>query len=236
MRFTKSGKNWEGRGWVLAPGLAVLATQIEKAWPDKETGDGTVASKDHDQNNPTSDHRPSPYDAWSGAIVRAIDAGETSETITQGLVDAIVGSRDPRIMYVIYEGKSVWSIYRPGKSAWKWYTYTGPNPHAGHFHLSTKRTKTADNDTRPWVIGEDDDMPTADEVRAIVRQELDRRPDGVVSTKNGFIGIMQSVFSGKIGKTDLNLAQHLELIYKDTNDIQSRLGSIEAKIDDLADE
>lgn len=167
MRFATSGKNWEGRGWFLAPGLVVLAEQIDAEWPDPEPGDGTVASKDHDKVSPTSDHRPFPYDAQTGAIVRALDAGETSETITQGIVNAMVASRDPRIMYIIYEGKSVWSIGHNGYPAWVWQPYLGPAPHDTHFHLSTKRTATADNDTRPWDIGVD--MPLTEEDLAKIR-------------------------------------------------------------------
>lgn len=152
-RFRKSGLNWQLREWYLAPGLVVLATQIETAWPDPEPGDGTVASKTHDQTSPNSDHRPSPHDAYTGAIVRAIDSGETSEAITQGIVDALVASQDPRIMYIIYEGRSCWSVIHNGVPAWRWQSYGGANPHEGHFHLSSKRTTTADNDTRPWNIG-----------------------------------------------------------------------------------
>lgn len=153
MRFAKKGVNWEGRGWFLAPGLVVLAEQIETQWPEPQPGDGTVASKAHDATSPTSDHRPSPYDAQTGAIVRALDCGETSETITQDLVDALVDSKDSRIMYLIYEGASIWSVVHNGIPAWTWQDYNGPSPHEGHFHLSTKRTATADNDTRPWSIG-----------------------------------------------------------------------------------
>lgn len=153
-RFRKGpAKNWEGREWVLAPSLVVLAAQIETVWPEPEPGDGTVASKAHDQTSPNSDHRPAPHDDWTMAIVRAIDSGETSEQVTQEIVDALVRSRDPRIMYLIYEGRSCWSVARNGFLAWVWQPYGGVNPHEGHFHLSTKRTATADNDIRPWDIG-----------------------------------------------------------------------------------
>lgn len=172
-RFRKGpDKNWEGRWWTLAPCLVVLAEQIETKWPNREEGDGTVASENHDKISPTSDHRPSPYEAQSGATVRAIDSGETSEAITQGLVDALVASRDSRIMYLIYEGRSCWSIPRNGKPAWTWQKYNGVNPHDGHFHLSTKRTTAADNDTRLWKIEAEGDEEMTPEERKWFEDEF----------------------------------------------------------------
>jgi hypothetical protein len=85
-------------------------------------------------------------------VVRAIDIGEASEEAGQDLADALVESRDPRIMYLIYEGRSCWSIPHNGYPAWQWQPYTGASPHSGHLHLSTKRTSSADQDTRPWRI------------------------------------------------------------------------------------
>ena len=54
MRFRISGNNQEGRPWVLAAGLMVFARQIDDADPTRHTADGTVASKAHDANNPSS--------------------------------------------------------------------------------------------------------------------------------------------------------------------------------------
>ena len=76
-------------------------------------------------------------------------------------------------MYIIYEGRSVWSVVHNGVAAWKWQTYTGPAPHNTHFHLSTKRTTAADNNIDPWYIG--GDMLTEDDlakIRALIVEVL----------------------------------------------------------------
>lgn len=153
VRFRTAGYNWEGRPWTLVPSLVVLGEQISVVHPDGKPGDGTVASKAHDQVSPNSDHRPRP--TTGAGVVRAIDVGEDDDK--DPMVDALYRSRDPRIAYIIYESRVVFSYPRNGYPAWVWQPYTGPAPHSHHFHLSTLRTTTADNDTRLWAIG--DGMP-----------------------------------------------------------------------------
>lgn len=151
-RWRVAGTNWEGRGWRLAPSLTTLARQISEAHPTGQAGDGTVASRRHDETSPNSDHRPSPHDERDDAIVRAIDVGETTDEIGRRIVDALVGSRDSRIRYIIYEGRSIWSEPHNGYLPWEWQPYGGPAPHSHHFHLSIRRTAEADNDTSTWRI------------------------------------------------------------------------------------
>lgn len=81
--------------------------------------------------------------------------------------------------------------------------------------------------------GDDDDM-TPDEVRQIIREELDRTSKGEIATKYSFWGIKEALFAGKIGNSGRSAAQFWEGTQGDTNDIQNRLTRIEKKIDELA--
>ena len=72
----------------------------------------------------------------------------------------------------------------------------------------------------------DDDMPTADEIREIIRDELDRTSDGKPATKYSVWGLMQSVFSGKIGNSGLSAAQNWDETLK-------AVRRIEKKVDEL---
>jgi hypothetical protein len=151
-RWRVAGTNWEGRGWHLAPSLRQLAKQVSADQPAGQPGDGTVASQRHDQVSPNSDHRPSPHDEEDNATVRAIDIGETTDEVGRRIVDAIVDSRDPRVRYIIYEGRSIWAELHNGYLPWEWQPYRGLAPHTGHFHLSIRRTAKAENDTTEWRI------------------------------------------------------------------------------------
>lgn len=144
MRFRTSGTNWEGRPWSLAPSLVVLGNQISKLHPQGHGADGTVASRNHDKNNPSSDHRPKPI--TGRGIVRGLDAGENVEDDAFKMAESIRLSRDRRIKYVLHEGR-IFSSY--GSEPYKWRKFSGA-PHTSHVHFST--LPEYDGDTRLWVI------------------------------------------------------------------------------------
>lgn len=196
MRFRTAGANWERRPWTLAPCLVVLGQQISVLHPRGHPADGTVASRAHDAANPSSDHRPKPY-SGSG-IVRALDAGENTEDDAYNMAESIRLSRDPRISYVIHEGR-LFSSYTSstGVPPFVWRPYRGA-PHTNHLHVST--LAAYDNDVRPWSITLEDDM-TPDQYRTLLREELDRRTDGRAGPANRFQGIGESVVNTNIGAT-----------------------------------
>lgn len=146
-RFKRSGLNWELRPWTLSLAGFSLVAEIEAWQPQPRPLDGTVASQTHDANNPSSDHRPKPYDG--PGIVRAVDVGEFDP---EGniLVDALVESRDPRLRYIIHEGQ-IWRAYDHAVGpAWTPHPYTGPNDHPSHVHISLDWNHDADGS--PWNL------------------------------------------------------------------------------------
>lgn len=156
-RFRRSGVNWEGRPWTLAPSLVALAGQVEGVHPEPHPTDGTVASRNHDANNPNSDHRPHPFDG--PGVVRAIDIGETAENDAFEIAEAIRVSRDPRIRYVIHEARLFSSYPKDLIPPYTWRPYSLA-PHLDHVHIST--WAESDDNTDPWTIMEDD-MPLSDD-------------------------------------------------------------------------
>ena len=175
VRFRRSGKNWEGRLWKVAAPVDSLAGQIEAAYPVRHPKDGTVASKGHDANSPTSDHRPKPT---SGAgVVRAIDFGEHIEEAF-GILDAIRASQDSRLKYGIHESQMFSSYPSGGHAPYTWRPYGGSNAHLDHGHIST--LKSADAQGGPWDIGtgDDDDMPVTEEEMAAIAQKVWEFPGG----------------------------------------------------------
>jgi len=146
-RFPRSGTNWEGRKWNVPPSLDALLDEIEAAYPGKRNLDATVASKAHDLANPTSDHRPKPVKG--AGKVRAADIGE-HEPEGEIIAEALRKSRDPRIRYVIHEGRIFSSYSTTTRKAWEWGKYSGANAHLTHAHGSVNESNQ--NDGKPWNL------------------------------------------------------------------------------------
>lgn len=138
VRFARSGVNWEGRSWVLNPAVAALCDQVEAAFPTGHYTDGTVASRSHDSINPTSDHRPFPF--TGSGVVTAVDVGEPNEGEGSILAEALRVARDPRLKYLIHEGRMFSSYSNSSRLAWAWGPYSGPNLHSDHVHMSVWQT------------------------------------------------------------------------------------------------
>lgn len=132
--------------YFLSPALAQLRAEINALWPHRDkTSDGWIGDTSHAAR--PSDHNPD----WSAdGIVRALDI---DEDLTLGLaavgaamplVNAIL--RDPRTRYVIYEGR-IWNV-----DTQRWSTYTGPNAHRHHVHVSVRKVGNYDRDASPWSL------------------------------------------------------------------------------------
>jgi hypothetical protein len=149
-RWRESGTNWEGRQWVLSQGLWRLLWEIEQIYPNSGPADGTVASKAHDQNSPTSDHRPRPYSGKG--TVRGADIGEYVEDQGIFICEVLRRQKDPRIKYVIHESRLFSSYDHSNGAAWTWRPYSGSNGHLNHVHISVY--DIADNDDSPWGVSD----------------------------------------------------------------------------------
>jgi hypothetical protein len=136
-RFRVKGKNHAGQQWRAAQAIVTFGRQIEELEPARHKSDGTVASAKHDKKSPGSDHRPSPRTGVG--TVRAIDFGERGgHGFVDDIVEALRLSKDPRIKYVIHNGRKFQSHKTKNIKAWEWFPYTGENPHTDHGHLSVK--------------------------------------------------------------------------------------------------
>jgi len=121
-----------------------LRDQVDTWFPDRRTAsDGWVGDSRHSARK--SDHNPDKF-----GYVRAIDidAGlEPSDGLAPYLADQIriAAKSDPRISYVIYNGRICSKILN-----WRWRKYKGINPHKKHLHCSF--TKLGDFDGKPFDI------------------------------------------------------------------------------------
>jgi hypothetical protein len=128
--------------WKVAPAIRQLQQQLDAAFPERLKPDGTIGDAAHSAR--TSDHNPD-----QDRIVCAVDVKRLSDEIdSDSLARALVASRDPRIKYVISRGR-MWSSY-PTRNhpAWAERSYSGPNPHNDHGHLSV--TQDGKNSSSQW--------------------------------------------------------------------------------------
>lgn len=139
--------------WRLVRSLETLRAQVRKAAPravppaTDVNAWGTVGDTAHTS---TSDHSPHVYSALgSTAVVCAADFPHAPALGLDGdaFTEALRRSQDPRIGYVIFNGR----IFSSTNAPWTWRTYTGSDPHRDHWHVSTVHTAAADN-TAAWQM------------------------------------------------------------------------------------
>ena len=116
-----------------------------------KASDGTIGDTAHCQR--TSDHNPWVKDGSLG-VVTALDVthdpagGCDANTIAE----AIRASRDTRVKYIIWKKRIANSAQIGSNPPWTWRTYTGPNPHTKHVHISVKPDKASYDSTATWSI------------------------------------------------------------------------------------
>ena len=123
--------------WHLAKSLEVFRDQVNQKWPKRDrSSDGTIGDQAHAARK--SEHNPDPV---TGAV-RAIDITNDPDhgLNCAELVESLRASKDPRIMYLIWNRK----IWNPSVSA-DWRNYTGSNPHDKHLHMSVKKESCEDD-------------------------------------------------------------------------------------------
>lgn len=131
--------------WRVARSLNVLLAQLNTLAPNRsKAADGSIGDEAHQAQGSASDHNP-----WYGpGIVTARDfthdpAGGLD---CHKLASALASARDPRLKYMIWQGKIMDSRaqFRP----WTWQPSSG---HFHHLHLSVVASPAAD-DERPWSL------------------------------------------------------------------------------------
>lgn len=129
--------------WRLAESLKKLREQINEAYPNRDkSSDGSIGDTKHSARK--SDHNPN-----AAGVVTAIDIDEdlTPTNTVAGIIAQLQISRDPRIKYIIYEGK----ITVKGDIT-KWKPYTGVNPHRHHAHISVSSDLNLYDKRYDWKI------------------------------------------------------------------------------------
>jgi hypothetical protein len=114
------------------PAAIAVLRQATAIWPKRmKASDGLLPSKAHVAQNPNSDHN-------SGHAV------DLSNDPANGVNCSVIYTelqKDERVEYLIFKGK-IWSKAK-GE-----HTYTGPNQHNKHLHISIK--KQCANDISSW--------------------------------------------------------------------------------------
>lgn len=117
-------------GWRLAKSLIQLRQEVNAAFPDRPNNmDGSIGDTAHSAR--VSDHNPNEH-----GVVCAVDITEYTIAgweMNDWLAETLRASQDPRIKYVICDGR-IFSSY--GKDKWEWRRYSGPNGHFKHLHVS----------------------------------------------------------------------------------------------------
>lgn len=131
--------------WRVAHSLTQLLDEVNTRAPGRDkTSDGSIGDPAHSAR--VSDHNPD-----AAGIVRARDftddpVGGHDATV---FAEFLRRSRDPRIKYVIDQGRMFSSYATSSYPAWTWRPYSGINAHKQHTHVSVVADDRADDDA-PW--------------------------------------------------------------------------------------
>ena len=135
----------------IAKALDVLRSQVNARWPTRsKASDGWIGDTSHSARK--SDHNPN-----SAGVVQALDITHDPKSGCDAykLAETLRIARDPRIKYVISNGRIFSSLVQP----WTWRPYSGANKHDKHTHISVNDSAVLYDDTKPWTI---DSVPETD--------------------------------------------------------------------------
>jgi peptidoglycan hydrolase-like protein with peptidoglycan-binding domain len=148
--------------WRLAKSIKTLLDQVNADNPHRrKDSDGGIGDERH-QAERTSDHNP--YIVVGGqGVVRAYDFTHAPETgfDAYAFAEMLLKNKDPRIRYVISNGKIAGG--KGGPSPWSWRKYTGSNKHDHHTHVSVTEAEAEFDDPKKWNL---DGMEIEAEVQA----------------------------------------------------------------------
>jgi hypothetical protein len=127
-----------------AASLLKLLDQVNALAPKRKKGfDGTIGDAAHQARK--SDHNPN-----ADGVVTALDVTHDPPAMDAlRLANALRASRDPRIKYVIHNGRIFSSKVQP----WVWRPYSGADPHKHHVHVSVEADAQLYDNAAPWKLG-----------------------------------------------------------------------------------
>jgi len=132
-----------GQGWKLAAALITLEDQVNKKWPQRAKGsDGSIGDTSHQA-------RPSDHNIRNG-YCHALDLTHDPRNgfDSYKFADMILAKQDPRLAYIISNGRI--GSGPKGPQPGKWRKYDGSNAHAHHVHFSA--ADLGEKDGKPWVF------------------------------------------------------------------------------------
>jgi hypothetical protein len=134
----------------IAKSLDKLRAQINAKFPGRsKLSDGWIGDPSHQSTN--SDHNPHIVEAkWR--VVSALDiTHDPAHGCDAGKIAlSLIAKRDPRIKYVISNGKIASSFTAGANPPWAWRKYTGKNKHSHHFHVSVRAQKSLYDSELAW--------------------------------------------------------------------------------------
>lgn len=169
--------------WRLARSLVQLLAEVDLAAPRRSRrSDGSIGDEAHRI-------RPSDHNPDADGVVHAIDVTDDAAGGHEAarFADWLRRTRDPRLKYVIDEGRIFSRLPAGGRQAWSWGSYSGANPHSSHSHISVAAGAPGDDASawgwRPGAGGrrqEDimlmgDTGPTVGDLQRLLNEV--RRPD-----------------------------------------------------------
>lgn len=150
--------------WRLAEGLVKLREQVNAKYPQRSReSDGSVGDTSHSARK--SDHNPD-----SRGVVHAIDITHDPRNgfDSYRFADHLLATQDPRISYIISNGRIGSGPSGPSPGVWR--KYTGANKHDHHVHISIIASRA--DDSRVWNIGDNEvkPQPAAPAVKPVLRK------------------------------------------------------------------
>jgi hypothetical protein len=136
-------------GYRLAACLDRLRRQVNTLAPKRsKKSDGWIGDAAHASR--ASDHNPWVKGSDGVGVVTAIDITHdlAGGMDCSALAGALSTRRDPRIKYIIWNGRICSSEVEP----WTWRKYTGKNQHTHHLHISVKPEPELYDKVEPWAL------------------------------------------------------------------------------------
>lgn len=187
--------------WRTAKSLDVLLRQVDAAYPGRDkSSDGTIGDERHQATK--SEHNPDAHE-----IVRARDiTNDPAHGLNaRSLAEALIASRDPRILYVISNAQICSSKVQP----WVWRPYSGVNAHRAHMHLSVVEDPALYDDERPWDISAKTSTEP-DKTAPLI--PLDQRTIDAIAAAAASSDLARYTWGGR-GRAPLGYIQGIAVVY-----------------------